>query len=350
MPDHLSKQTSCSLKRFNTFGVDYLCDDLQLIEKKIELDELRKKTDMPLLILGGGSNVLFTENFKGTVAVINSKGIKVTQDNNFYYLTVAAGEDWHSLVKFSLVNNMPGLENLALIPGTVGAAPIQNIGAYGTEFCDVCHWVTYSDLITSKSVTLSADKCLFGYRESIFKAQLKDSAVITSVGIKLAKNWRPNLSYGPLHHFDPQKVSATDIFNLVCQLREQKLPNPKVLGNAGSFFKNPIVEASVFMTLAQKYPNIVGYALADGRMKLAAAWLIEQAGLKGFILGKAGVHQEQALVLVNLSGASGTDIAKLAIHIIDVVNNQFSVVLEPEPRIIGKYGEVTLNDVIAKGV
>lgn len=340
-------QVSPSLKKFNTFAIDCSCAELQIVSTTIELvDTVKKafKSTKPFLVLGGGSNVLFTQNFAGKVIIIETKGIELQQDDNFYYLSVAAGENWHALVNYCLENNMPGLENMALIPGTVGAAPIQNIGAYGLEFCRVCNWVKYLDLETEEIETLSVNECLFDYRDSIFKSELKNKAIITEVGIKLSKKWQPVISYGSLQNFDLATVSAKDIFDRVCDLRTHKLPNPNILGNAGSFFKNPIIDANLYMTLAQKFPNIVGYALADGNIKLAAGWLIEHAGLKGFTLGGACVHKEQALVLVNLGDASGSDICHLAQYVIQQIKQKFSVILEPEPRIFGQLAEINISD------
>jgi UDP-N-acetylmuramate dehydrogenase len=272
-----------------------------------------------------------------------SKGIKVSEDEEAFYLEVEAGETWHEFIEFTLEHGMFGLENMALIPGTVGAAPIQNIGAYGVELCDMCDWVEYLDLPTGELVRIRAEECQFAYRESIFKDKLRNLAVITSVGFRLAKHWQPRLTYGPLQSFDSATVSARDIFDRVCQVRSTNLPDPAVLGNAGSFFKNPIVSAACYLDLAQQFPTIVGYAQADATVKLAAGWLIEQAGLKGFVLGNVGVHDKQALVLVNRGGATGRDICRLALHVIERVQDKFGVALEAEPRIIGASGEGDLH-------
>ncbi|MGI2081134.1 UDP-N-acetylmuramate dehydrogenase [Shewanella putrefaciens] len=337
---------SHSLKSFNTFGLSQCCSALVEAHSKEDIKHICLplwQDQQPLLVLGGGSNVVFTDDFHGTVVRVLSKGIKVSEDAVYFYLEVEAGENWHELVEFTLANGMPGLENLALIPGTLGAAPIQNIGAYGVEFCDVCDWVEYLDLDSGDFFRLTATECQFSYRESIFKGALRGRAVITAVGLRLVKQWQPHLAYGPLQSFDPASVTAADIFNKVCQVRREKLPDPNVLGNAGSFFKNPIVSAACYLELSQRFSTIVGYAQADGSVKLAAGWLIEQAGLKGFILGKAAVHDKQALVLVNRGGATGQDICRLAQHVIERVNDTFGVLLEAEPRIIGVTGEGDLH-------
>lgn len=335
-----------SLKPFNTFGVEQSCLSLIEVHSKAELQATCLslfQSKQPMLVLGGGSNIVFTDDFNGTVVRVLSKGISVTEDESYCYLDIEAGENWHELVEFTLNNNMAGLENLALIPGTVGAAPIQNIGAYGVELCDICHWVEYLDLDSGLLLRLSAEECAFSYRESIFKGRLRDKAVITAVGLCLPKAWQPKLAYGPLQSFTADTVTPRDIFDRVCEVRSEKLPDPQILGNAGSFFKNPIISASAYVELAQRFPNIVGYAQPNGDVKLAAGWLIEHAGLKGFVLGNAGVHAKQALVLVNLGNATGQDICRLALHVITCVNDVFGVTLEAEPRIMGLKGEASLH-------
>lgn len=336
-----------SLKSFNTFGVDQSCLSLIEVHSKAELRSTCLSLyhlNLPMLVLGGGSNIVFVDDFNGTVVRVLSKGIALHEDENWFYLEVEAGESWHELVEFTLDKDMPGLENLALIPGTVGAAPIQNIGAYGVELCNVCDWVEYLDLESGEFIRLKANECQFGYRESIFKGDLRNNVVITAVGIRLAKDWQPKLSYGPLQSFESSTVTALDIFERVCQVRREKLPDPAVLGNVGSFFKNPIVSAATYLELAPRFPSIVGYAQVNGDVKLAAGWLIEQAGLKGFILGNAAVHDKQALVLINRGGATGQDICRLALHVIERVETVFGVRLEAEPRLIGSKGEGFLDD------
>jgi UDP-N-acetylmuramate dehydrogenase len=342
----MSSTLTHSLKPFNTLGLAQYCANIlevhsteQLIDVCLDLAVRRE----PMLVLGGGSNLVLIDDFRGTVVRVMSLGVEVEQDESSYHLSVAAGESWHELIEFCLAQGMPGLENMALIPGTVGAAPIQNIGAYGIELCDVCAWVEYLDLHSGKLVRLSNAECEFSYRDSIFKGRLRERAVITRVGLCLPKLWRPNLSYGPLQEFDANSVTARDIFDTVCQIRRQKLPDPAVLGNAGSFFKNPMIDADEYLMLAQRFPNIVGYAQADGRVKLAAGWLIDTAGLKGYVLGHVAVHQQQALVLVNLGGGTGQEICQLALYVIEQVKRKFGVVLEPEPRIIGATGETHLH-------
>lgn len=335
-----------SLKAYNTFGIEHGCAAIinaysneGLVETCCKLYHGNK----PFLLLGGGSNILLTEDYQGTVVRILTKGISVSEDQEHYFVTVAAGENWHSLVMYCLEAGISGLENLALIPGTVGAAPIQNIGAYGAEFVDVCDWVEYLDLTNSKLKRLDALECQFGYRDSIFKGEINGLAVITTVGFKFSKNWQPLLSYGPLQLLDKESVTPLQVFNCICETRMSKLPDPTVLGNAGSFFKNPIIPLADFHLLQMKYPQIVGYPIDDG-IKLAAGWLIDKAGLKGFSIGNASVHMQQALVLINEGGATGEDVASLARYVIKKIDTQFSVKLEAEPRVIGAYGEKELND------
>ncbi|HEW9977311.1 MULTISPECIES: UDP-N-acetylmuramate dehydrogenase [Shewanella] len=335
-----------SLKSLNTFGIDCCCRELIRVSSTTELVQAcmqHKGDETPMLILGGGSNLLLLEDYQGTVIQIGTKGIDVCEDQEHFYLKVAAGENWHDLVCETLKLGMPGLENMALIPGTVGAAPIQNIGAYGIELCQLCDWVEYLDLQTGALTRLEAADCDFGYRESIFKNELKGKAVITSVGLKLPKAWQPKLSYGPLQSLaEETEVTATMIFERVCQVRQEKLPDPVVLGNAGSFFKNPVVAAADYLKLAERFPDLVGYAQQDGTVKLAAGWLIDKAGLKGFQMGAAAVHDKQALVLVNKGGARGKDVANLAREIIRQVQARFGVELQPEPRIFAATGERSL--------
>ncbi|MBV7316454.1 UDP-N-acetylmuramate dehydrogenase [Shewanella sp. NIFS-20-20] len=335
--------SNTSLKPYNTFAIEQSCRELKVAHTRQQLIHMALacyQQQSPLLVIGGGSNLVLLQDFLGTVIKIETQGIEVLETVEAYHLTVAAGVNWHELVKHTLDVKMPGLENLALIPGTVGAAPIQNIGAYGKEFCDVCEWVEYLDLDSGQLIKLSAEQCQFDYRDSIFKQELDNKAIIISVGIKLEKRWQPVLDYGPLQAFDTAQVEAEQIFDCVCQVRSSKLPDPKELGNAGSFFKNPIVEAAVYHELARQFSSIVGYALDDGRVKLAAGWLIEHAGLKGTRLGAAGIHKKQALVIVNLGGASGEDIAALAKHVILTVEDKFGVRLEIEPRLVANHGVI----------
>ncbi|MCL1125782.1 UDP-N-acetylmuramate dehydrogenase [Shewanella surugensis] len=336
-------KSSASLKAYNTFGIDHACMSLHEISDKAELIstclELYRQ-DLPVLILGGGSNIVLVDDYQGHVVRILTKGIKIEEDETYFYLRVEAGENWHDLVSLCVDNDIGGIENLALIPGTVGAAPIQNIGAYGIEFGDICDWVEYLDLSSGELKCLSGFECHFTYRESIFKGKLKGQVMITAVGIKLAKEWQPILAYGPLSSLAKGGIEPRHVFDYVCQLRREKLPDPLVLGNAGSFFKNPVVPVATFERLRDHYPDIVAFQMGSQEMKLAAAWLIDKAGLKGMSCADASVHEQQALVLVNNGAATGRDVCQLADLIIDRIVQLFGIQLEPEPRIIGATGEI----------
>ncbi|MBE8168679.1 MAG: UDP-N-acetylmuramate dehydrogenase [Shewanella sp.] len=335
---------SHSLKAFNTLGLDQHCRDwlvAETTEQLIHECSQAVDNDLPLLILGGGSNLVLCEDFDGLVVKVSTQGITVTEDIKHFYLSVAAGEDWHALVEYTLEHRIYGLENLALIPGTTGAAPMQNIGAYGVEFCDVCDWVEYFDLETKQFIKLTASECRFEYRDSIFKQSLKNKAVITQVGIKLAKDWQPQLSYGPLQQL-VNTINAHTIFDTVCEVRRSKLPDPSVIGNAGSFFKNPIISNETYQHLLLEHPDVVAYPHGN-QIKLAAGWLIDKVGLKGHCLGQAGVHDKQALVLINRGHATGKDITTLANYIIMTIKAQFNVSLEIEPRLIGRTGEISIH-------
>ncbi|UDG81302.1 UDP-N-acetylenolpyruvoylglucosamine reductase [Candidatus Profftia lariciata] len=294
----------------------------------------------PVLILGEGSNVLFLEDFIGTVIINRIKGITVTEDNYSWKLHVGAGENWHDLVKYSLAHGIAGLENLALIFGCVGSAPIQNIGAYGIEFQKVCEYVDVLNLYTKKSFRLMAHECQFGYRTSIFMYRYKNGYAVIAVGLHLNKQWHPVLHYGDLAKLSHKYVTPKQVFNYVCHLRRLKLPNPKNTGNVGSFFKNPIVIPAVAEQIKFRYPKVPLYQQVSGNIKLAAGWLIDSCGLKGFQIGRAAVHNEQALVLINLDNATSHDVIKLARVVRNSVAQKFGVWLEPEVRFISSISEI----------
>ncbi|WP_299811402.1 UDP-N-acetylmuramate dehydrogenase [uncultured Shewanella sp.] len=334
-----------SLKSFNTFALAHSCRKLvhalsteQLIETCYSLFQASE----PMLILGGGSNVIFCDDFDGTVVLVETKGIDITEDLENHYLSVAAGENWHEFVYFCLERGFAGLENLALIPGTVGAAPIQNIGAYGVEVEKFCDWVEYVDLSSGEFVRLSARECAFDYRDSIFKNRLQGKALITQVGFKFPKQWAPELEYGPLKELKQPDVTPRQVFDCICETRRSKLPDPKIQGNAGSFFKNPVIDTAQFERLTESNPSIVGYPHGEGKTKVAAGWLIDNAGLKGYKIGGAAVHDKQALVLVNTGDATSKDILLLAKSIVEKIELKFGIALEPEPRMIGADGERSL--------
>lgn len=332
-------QTDFSLRTHNTFGIDakahaYLpvtaVDTLRAVRDDAALSTL------PRLILGGGSNILLTRDFPGLVLHMQITGIEVAgEDQDFTYVRAAAGENWHRFVRWTLAQGLGGLENLSLIPGSVGAAPIQNIGAYGVELKDLLHSLTLFDLVSGEQQTLRNDECAFGYRDSIFKHGLRDRAVVLDVTFALPKNWQAKLGYADVQQELAARAikepTAQDISNAVIAIRTRKLPDPAVIGNAGSFFKNPVVTVAQRDALLVRYPKLVSHAQRDGSVKLAAGWLIDQCGWKGKSAGAAGVYENQALVLVNRGGASGSEIAQLAAAIQDDVAKRFDVRLEPEP-------------------
>lgn len=345
----MSHQTS-SLQHDNTLGLAIHSRRRVVAEKPedILLAWQQSHADRSaFLLLGGGSNVLFLDDFTGTVVLNRISGIQITEHDDCWELHVGAGENWHALVELTLKKGMAGLENLALIPGMTGSAPIQNIGAYGVEFKDFCQYVDVLDLDSSDVVRLSRDECRFGYRDSIFKHQYQHGFAIVAVGLRLAKAWRPVMTYGDLTRLDPATVTPLQIFSTVCQMRESKLPDPRVLGNVGSFFKNPLVSAEQAAELRQKYPEIPCYPQSDDSVKLAAGWLIDRCGLKGYRIGGAAVHQQQALVLINIDHATPADIVQLAHEVRQQVGENFNVWLEPEVRFIGAQGERNAVEVIS---
>ncbi len=334
-----------NLISFHTFHLDVTATQIIEITSIEQLINEWQKYPQPKLLLGQGSNILFLDNFDGTVFINRIKGITHQQDEHFHYLKVQGGENWHQFVKWTLEKNIAGLENLALIPGCVGSSPIQNIGAYGVEIEQVCDYVEVLDLTTGKQFCLTKEECQFGYRESIFKHKYKDNYAIISVGFKLAKAWQPKLAYGSLSQFDPQTVTPQQIFDEVCKVRAEKLPNPDEFGNAGSFFKNPVVDFAKFEKIQTAYPAIPHYLQSDGKVKLPAGWLIDQCQLKGFKIGGAMVHLKQALVLINHHNATGQDILNLAKEVRKQVYQKFNIEITPEVRFMGNNGEVNSEEV-----
>ncbi|GJJ81179.1 UDP-N-acetylenolpyruvoylglucosamine reductase [Pasteurella canis] len=339
-----------SLQEFHTFSLPVYAQqtiEITSIEQLQQQWSACQAAGQPTLFLGQGSNVLFLRNFNGTVFLNRLLGIQHSEDNQFHYLHVNGGENWHQLVKWSLKAGINGLENLALIPGCVGSAPIQNIGAYGVEFKDVCDYVDVLDLSKGEQFRLSHEQCQFGYRDSIFKHDYVNGYVIVAVGLKLAKDWKPVLKYGSLANLDQSAVTSQQIFDEVCSVRRSKLPDPAEFGNAGSFFKNPVVSKADFDNLQQEYPTIPHFPQPDGYIKLAAGWLIDQCDLKGYQVGGAAVHQQQALVLINKHNATSSDIVELAHHVRQKVAQRFAVWLQPEVRFIDENGEVDSEQAIS---
>ncbi|ENM5780326.1 UDP-N-acetylmuramate dehydrogenase [Vibrio mimicus] len=337
-------QLGASLKPYHTFGIEQSAAQLAVAESIDDLKALycsAQWASVPKLIIGKGSNMLFTRPYSGMVILNRLFGIEHQQDDSYHWLHVAGGEDWPSLVAWCVEQGIGGLENLALIPGCAGSAPIQNIGAYGIEFKDVCHYVDYLCLETGEEKRLALEECQFGYRDSIFKHQLYQKAVVTAVGLKLAKAWQPIINYGPLKDL-PLTCTAHDVYQRVCETRIEKLPDPTVMGNAGSFFKNPVVNEQEFARLQSLHPDIVAYPAEQG-VKVAAGWLIDKAGLKGQQIGGAKVHPKQALVIVNTGEACAEDILQLAAYVKQQVLKCYDIELEHEVRFMGESKETNLT-------
>jgi len=334
-------QENYSLKNYNTFGISAKAKYFASFSSEAELTALLKnnicKTE-PLFILGGGSNILLTQDFEGIVLANNIKGIDiVSEDEHSTKIAVGAGEIWHDFVLWSINQNLSGIENLALIPGLVGASPMQNIGAYGTEVKEVITKVSYIEKETGLKKEITNSECNFGYRNSIFKEELKGKIVITKVVYQLSKTPLNNIKYGAITeelNRLKEEPSPASIAQAVINIRSSKLPDPKVLGNSGSFFKNPIIETSQFKELKKEFPEMVGYTISESKTKIAAGWLIDNAGLKGYRKADAGVHKNQALVLVNYGNASGTEIINLAKEVQQKVKEKYGISIEPEVNIL----------------
>ena len=328
-----------SLQAFNTFGLPARARHYLRVTSADQLEQLgadARVQGVPRFVLGGGSNVLLTRDVEALVLHMAIAGKEVLGAHEDKVLVRAgAGENWHGFVEYTLANGLGGMENLSLIPGTVGAAPIQNIGAYGLEIKDVFHALTVFDLDSGKRRSMNRTDCRFGYRDSIFKQAAGANLVVLDVTFALPRNWQPNLRYAELAQAlqaagldtpTPRQVSDT-----VVAIRRRKLPDPAEIGNAGSFFKNPVVTADACRALLERFPQLVHHAQADGTEKLAAGWLIDQCGWKGRQMGAAGVYPKQALVLVNNGGATGEEVLALARAIQHDVQQKFGVTLEPEP-------------------
>ncbi|MGG2143394.1 UDP-N-acetylmuramate dehydrogenase [Symbiopectobacterium sp. RP] len=339
-----------SLKPYHTFSLPVYADEIVCADTPDSLAASWRhasEQNKPVLIMGEGSNVLFLEDFAGTVIVNRIKGIEIAEDDRGWHLHVGAGENWHHLVEYTLQQGVSGLENLALIPGCVGSAPIQNIGAYGAEFKQFCAYVDVLDLTLNQLTRLSAEQCKFDYRESIFKHEYRQGFAIIAVGLHLTKSWVPLLGYGDLAQLDPATATPDAIFTTVCAMRRKKLPDPALMGNAGSFFKNPVVSAEQAQVILIRYPTAPHYPQHNGTVKFAAGWLIDQCQLKGHRIGGAAVHQQQALVLVNLDGARSDDIVALSRYVRNSVAETFALWLEPEVRFIASTGEVSATEVLS---
>ncbi|PWI33774.1 UDP-N-acetylenolpyruvoylglucosamine reductase [Vibrio albus] len=340
--------TNASLKPYHTFSIDISCDVLVIIESVEDLIQVYQDAaweDLPKLMIGKGSNLLFTEHYSGVVIVNRIMGKRVSEEADAWNIHVNAGEDWPSIVEWSIEQGYAGLENLALIPGCAGSAPIQNIGAYGKEFKDFCQYVDVLTLDTFESKRLTPEQCRFGYRDSVFKHELYKKVVITGVGLSLDKDWVPCINYGSLQTIPSDELSPKRIYQEICRVRMAKLPDPEEQGNAGSFFKNPLISKAHFDKLKTDFPDIVGYDSGE-QVKVAAGWLIDHCDLKGFQVGGAMVHPNQALVLVNVNHASAKDIVQLAATVREKVRVQYQVELEHEVRFMGSTTETYLSELV----
>jgi len=333
----LEIQQNISLKPYNTFGIQANAKRFVLVNSNKDLKEIIT-SEKDIFLLGGGSNILFINDVEKLVIHLNTKGIIVNDfDADTILITAEAGENWHELVLWCVSQNYGGLENLALIPGNVGTSPIQNIGAYGVEIKDVFKQLEAIDIDTGKTKIFMNADCNFGYRNSVFKNELKGKYIITNVTFKLTKkNHKINISYGAIKDLLLNKENPTikEIADAVIAIRQSKLPDPKKIGNSGSFFKNPVITSNLFKELTKKHLEIPHYVISENEIKIPAGWLIEQCGFKGKRFGDAGVHEKQALVLVNYNNASGKDIYGLAQKIQQKVMEIFKIALEIEVNVI----------------
>ena len=343
-------QSNISLKPYNTFGIDAEAKyftEIKSVDDYRELLADKKLAEEKKLILGGGSNILLTKNYDGLVIRNCIPGIEVVSETDFHVIVKAnAGVVWHQLVLYTIENNYGGIENLSLIPGFAGAAPMQNIGAYGVEMKDVFYSLEAADVHTGELVNFNLNDCGFGYRESVFKGKYKGRYLITSVSMRFAKlnnphtlaNYRFKTEYGDIQHtlgemraFD---LSIKAVSDAVIKIRSSKLPDPKQIGNAGSFFKNPVVSKELYESLGEKYPVMPSYPQKDGSVKVPAGWLIEQCGWKGKVVGNTGSHAKQALVLVNYGHATGHEVWQLAMDIQHSVKGKFGIEISPEVNVV----------------
>jgi UDP-N-acetylmuramate dehydrogenase len=331
-----------NLKPYNTFGLPAVAKTLVRITSDADVRRVvddRELGRAPKFILGGGSNIILTRDMPQVVLKVEVRGRRLVEERDDAWIVEAgAGENWHDFVVWTLENGFPGLENLALIPGTVGASPVQNIGAYGVEVKDRFDSLDAVDLVTGRSVRIDAEMCAFGYRDSVFKHALASRSVITRVRFRLPKPWQPVIGYLDLERKRVEtgiaNPDARQIFEWICAIRRAKLPDPATIGNAGSFFKNPVVTPEQCRDIIGRDPEIVHYPMPDGSVKLAAGWMIDACGWKGKSVGQAGVYEKQALVLVNRGSAIGSEVMTLARAIQESVYGRFGIRLEPEPVVV----------------
>lgn len=336
-------QDNYSLLKHNTFGIDAFChrfvevDSVESLQRFLTDHQL---TDGPLLVIGGGSNLLFTRDYEGTVLHVNIRGNEVIHcpDGETVLLRCGAGEVWDDVVGYCVDNGWYGMENLSLIPGEVGASAVQNIGAYGVEVCELIESVEAVEISSGNAVVFTQADCHYGYRQSIFKSAYKGQYVITHVTYRLTKTFKPKTSYGNiagwLSEHQITDPTAADMRRAVVSIRQEKLPDPRIEGNAGSFFMNPIIDRAEYEALQRHYPQIPCYPASEGKVKVPAGWLIDQCGWKGRRMGRAGVHDRQALVLVNKGGATGYEVLELCRRVMEDVEKRFGITLHPEVNIL----------------
>jgi UDP-N-acetylmuramate dehydrogenase len=335
-------ESGVSLKPFNTFGLPAVAQQLVRVTSDADVRRVVDHPELgraPKFILGGGSNIVLTRDMPQLVLKVEVRGMRLVDERPQAWIVEAgAGENWHEFVAWTLAQGWPGLENLALIPGSVGAAPVQNIGAYGIELQDRFESLDAVDLVTGRSVTLGPSICAFGYRDNAFKHSLAGRTLITRVRLRLPRPWQPVLGYldieRKMREAGVAAPSAQQVFDWVCAIRRTKLPDPALIGNAGSFFKNPVVTPEQCRDIIGRDPEVVHYPLPDGSIKLAAGWLIDACGWKGKSVGGAAVYEKQALVLVNRGGAIGSEVMTLARAIQESVYGRFGIRLEPEPVVV----------------
>lgn len=338
----LNNPHSISLKPYNTFGVDVNCREIIPFGSVEELRDVLKglhKTQTGFMVLGGGSNMLFTKDYPGTVLLNRIKGISViTENSDESVVEAGSGEVWHELVLYCVDHGLGGIENLSLIPGCVGAAPIQNIGAYGVELKDVFESLTAMDIRSGEIREFTGDECGFGYRDSVFKGELKGRYIITSLKLRLSRKPFVNTTYGAIGQVLKERGISSpgikDVSDAVIHIRSSKLPDPKVLGNSGSFFKNPVVGRQFYFRLQNNFPEMPRFLVDDDHVKIPAGWLIEHCGFKGKRYGNTGCHEKQALVIVNYGNATGSEIYKHARRVIKAVKEKFEIELETEVNIL----------------
>lgn len=335
-------ESGVSLKPYNSFGLPAVAHTLVRIASDADVRRVVDHPELgraPKFVLGGGSNIVLTRDMPQVVLKVEVTGRALVRETDSAWIVEAgAGENWHEFVAWTLDQGWPGLENMALIPGTVGASPVQNIGAYGIELKDRFESLDAVDLVTGRSVTLASGICAFGYRDSVFKHSLAGRSVITRVRFRLPKPWQPVLGYLELERKMAETgiaaPSPRQVFDWVCAIRRAKLPDPALVGNAGSFFKNPVVTPEQCRDIIGRDPEIVHYPMPDGSVKLAAGWMIDACGWKGKSIGRAGVYEKQALVIVNRGGAIGSEVVTLARAIQESVYGRFGIRLEPEPVVV----------------